>query len=87
MFRPEFDPLPWHSRIIRYVSNAHGEIILEYIEDSVCTAVANCLCTHESVILVYIPRVAKQKNGVYTRYNQNIHNNKKHSESANLRRA
>ena len=33
----------------------------EYIENSVCTRVANCLCAHERVILVCISRVAQHK--------------------------
>ena len=33
----------------------------EDIENNVCTRVANCLCTHERVILVFISRVAQQR--------------------------
>ena len=34
---------------------------IRYIENNVCTRVANCLCAHERVILVLISRVAQQR--------------------------
>ena len=33
----------------------------KYIENNVCIRVANCLCAHERVILVFISRVAQQR--------------------------
>ena len=44
---------------------AFGAIILylsaKYMEGNVGTGVANCLCTHKTVILVFISRVASQR--------------------------
>ena len=34
---------------------------LDHIENNVCTRVANCLCAHERVILVFISRGAQQR--------------------------
>ena len=36
-------------------------ISVRYIENNVCTRVANCLCAHERVILMFISRVALQR--------------------------